>query len=45
MGELFEKSSPTPSQKLSHKNSQIELLVHKQTVSASATLAFAPASG
>ena len=29
MGELFEKSSPVPPQKLSNNNSKIELLVHR----------------
>ena len=34
MGELFEKSSPIPPQKLPNNNSKIESLVCKQTVGA-----------
>ena len=44
MGELFEKSSPIPPQKLPNNNSKIESLVCKQTVDARHRRAFAIAS-
>ena len=44
MGELFEKSSPIPPQKLSDKGMKNKMLVYEQTVGARINLAFAIAS-
>ena len=45
MGELFEKSSPTPPQKLSNSNYQNRFIVYKRTDGARINLAFATANG
>ena len=45
MGELFEKSSPTPPQKLSNSNYQNRFVVYKRTDGARINLAFATANG
>ena len=44
MGELFEKSSPIPPQKLSDKGMKNKMLVRERTVGARINLAFAVAS-